>query len=121
MPPHRDLAAFDERAPTYDVGRHGRLHHEISQRTAGLATATASAPERILDVGCGTGYLLGLLAGRYPGADELVGVDPSAAMIEVAAGTPHDRRLRYAVAVAERLPSPDDAFDRVVTTTSFDH
>jgi ubiquinone/menaquinone biosynthesis C-methylase UbiE len=121
MPPHRDLAAFDERAPTYDEGRHGGLHHEISRRTAGLATAASVAPERVLDIGCGTGYLLGLLAARYPGAEELVGVDPSAAMIEVAGGTPHDERLRYAVAVAERLPYPDGAFDLVISTTSFDH
>ena len=121
MPPHRDLAAFDERASTYDQGRHARLHHEISARTAALAAATVTAPGRVLDVGCGTGYLLRLLARSYPNAIGLMGVDPAPTMVEVAEDTPHDARLGFAVAVAERLPHPDDTFDLVVSTTSFDH
>jgi ubiquinone/menaquinone biosynthesis C-methylase UbiE len=121
VPPHRDLAAFDERAATYDQGRHAQLHHEISTRTAALAAATVAAPGRVLDVGCGTGYLLRLLATWYPRAIELVGVDPAPTMVEVAEATPHDARLGFAVAVAERLPHPDGAFDLVVSTTSFDH
>ncbi len=121
MPPHRDVAAFDQRAATYDGGRHGGLHHEISRRTASLAAAQAGAPRRVLDVGCGTGYLLRLLAGRFPDATELVGVDPAPKMIEAAKTTTADRRLSYSVGVAEHLPGPDDRFDLVVSTTSFDH
>lgn len=30
MPPHRDLAAFDERARHYEEGWRGRLHLELS-------------------------------------------------------------------------------------------
>lgn len=37
MPHDRDIAAFDERAPGYETGWRGRLHHEIADRTAGLA------------------------------------------------------------------------------------
>jgi hypothetical protein len=33
MPPHRDLAAFNERAPGYEGGWRGKLHHEIAGRT----------------------------------------------------------------------------------------
>jgi ubiquinone/menaquinone biosynthesis C-methylase UbiE len=75
----------------------------------------------VLDVGCGTGYLLRLLARRCPHATELAGVDPAPSMISVAERAADDRRLRFTVGAAERLPYPDGAFDLVVSTTSFDH
>jgi ubiquinone/menaquinone biosynthesis C-methylase UbiE len=58
VPPERDLAAFDARATTYEGGWLGRLHHDIADRAADLAAWTSPAPRRVLDVGCGTGYLL---------------------------------------------------------------
>lgn len=76
---------------------------------------------RVLDVGCGPGYLLRLLAERCPQADELVGVDPAPGMISVATAAAEDDRLRFTPGTAERLPFPDGAFDLVVSTTSFDH
>jgi ubiquinone/menaquinone biosynthesis C-methylase UbiE len=57
MPAYRDLGAFDDRAAHYERGWRGRLHHRISQRTAEIATGMVASPERVLDVGCGTGYL----------------------------------------------------------------
>ena len=120
MPPHRDLAAFDDRAAVYDRGRRGRLHHDISDRTARLAIATAAPPRRVLDVGCGTGYLLRRLAGHFRDA-ELAGIDAAPRMIEIANSLGNDRRLRFAVGVAEQLPYPDRTFDLIVSTTSFDH
>jgi ubiquinone/menaquinone biosynthesis C-methylase UbiE len=121
MPPHRDLAAFERRAPDYDAGWLGRMHHEIADRTLSLALATTAAPQRILDVGCGTGYLLRRLATFCGDAIVLAGVDPAPAMIEAAKASADDERLGYSVGVAEHLPYPDDAFDLVVSTTSFDH
>ncbi|MCV7091857.1 class I SAM-dependent methyltransferase [Mycobacterium interjectum] len=76
MPPHRDLAAYNDRAPEYDHGWRGRLHHEITDRTAGLAVATIASPGSVLDVGCGTGHLLRTLASRYPGADSSAASTP---------------------------------------------
>jgi ubiquinone/menaquinone biosynthesis C-methylase UbiE len=121
VPPKRDLEAFDGRATRYEQGWLGRLHHEISDRTADLAISTCPGPLRLLDVGCGTGYLLVSLANRYPDASELVGIDPAPSMIKVATAAARDRRLSFSVGVAERLPYPDDNFDLVVSTTSFDH
>jgi ubiquinone/menaquinone biosynthesis C-methylase UbiE len=117
----RDIAAFDERARGYEDGWLGRLHHEIADRTADLALACMPAPQRILDVGCGTGYLLGRLAGGVPAAAELVGIDAAPAMIEVASAGNSDDRLRFSVGTAEQLRLPDGIFDLVVSTTSFDH
>ena len=121
MPPYRDVAAFDERAPGYEHGWRGRLHHDIASRAADLAVSVHAAPRRVLDVGCGTGYLLRLLAQRCPQATELAGIDAAPSMIEAAERAANDQRLRFTTGTAERLPYPDDAFDLVVSTTSFDH
>jgi len=121
MASDRDVAAFDERAPRYDDGWLGRLHHEIAERSAGLALRCEPAPQRILDIGCGTGYLLRRLAARAPGALELVGIDAAPTMIGVAETAAGDERLRFSVGVAEQLPYPGNTFDLVVSTTSFDH
>jgi ubiquinone/menaquinone biosynthesis C-methylase UbiE len=130
------VEAFDERSAGYEQGWLGRLHHEIADRTADVALAVAPSPARILDVGCGTGYLLRLLASRYPEAAELAGVDPAPGMIKVAAasaapaapgapgvpGAPAgDERLKFSAGVAEQLPYQDGSFDLVVSVTSFDH
>jgi ubiquinone/menaquinone biosynthesis C-methylase UbiE len=117
----RDVAAFAERAEGYDEGWLGRLHHEIADRTADLALAQVPAPRRVLDVGCGTGYLLRRIAARTPDAAELVGIDPAARMVRVAQEATADPRVRFLAGTAEQLPGPDGGFDLIVTTTSFDH
>jgi ubiquinone/menaquinone biosynthesis C-methylase UbiE len=117
----RDVAAFDARAGRYESGWLGRLHQQIADRTAELALAVAPAPQRILDVGCGTGYLLRELAARCPHAVELVGVDPARGMITTARAAAGDDRLRWVEGTAEKLAFPDRSFDLVVSTTSFDH
>jgi ubiquinone/menaquinone biosynthesis C-methylase UbiE len=97
------------------------MHHDIAGQAAELAVSVQGAPQRVLDVGCGTGYLLRLLAEQYPRATELAGIDAAPAMIETAEQAANDQRMRFTVGVAEQLPFPDGAFDLVVSTTSFDH
>ncbi len=97
------------------------MHRDIASRAADLALSVDPAPTRILDVGCGTGLLLRILAARLPDAEQLEGIDAAPGMIEVATSTDHDPRLSYSTGVAERLPFPDASFDLVVSTTSFDH
>ena len=121
MPPYRDLAAFNDRAPEYDRGWRGRLHHGIADRTANLAVATSASPSRVLDVGCGTGYLLRTLAGRYPDAQQLCGIDAAPQMISTASAFARDDRLSFTVGVAEEIGHPDGTFDLIVSSTSFDH
>jgi ubiquinone/menaquinone biosynthesis C-methylase UbiE len=118
----RDVAAFGARAAGYEDGWLGRLHREIADRCADFALARSPSPHRILDVGCGTGYLLRGLAQRCPAATELAGIDAAPEMIEAArraAGS--DGRLSFQTGLAERLPYPAGTFDLVLSTTSFDH
>jgi len=117
----RDVAAFGRRAQSYDQGWRGQMHHQIADRVAGLALARVPDPVRILDIGCGTGYLLGLLAAHVPQARILAGIDAAPEMIGAARATATDDRLLFLVGAAERLPWPDATFDLVVSTTSFDH
>jgi trans-aconitate methyltransferase len=95
MPHDRDVQAFDERR--------------------------VPAPRRVLDVGCGTGYVLRQLAARLPRASEFLGVNPAPKMIETARSASPDERLNFMPGTAERLPADECAYDLVVSTTSFDH
>ena len=117
----RDVEAFAERAPGYESGWLGKLHRDIVDRVVDIALACSPTPRRILDVGCGTGYLLRQVAARAPEAGELIGIDAAAAMIEVARANARDPRLQFSVGLAERLPYSDATFDLVVSATSFDH
>jgi ubiquinone/menaquinone biosynthesis C-methylase UbiE len=121
VPPYRDVAAFNARAARYDRGWRGRLHQEIADRTASLAVATVAAPNGVLDVGCGTGYLLRVLARRYPDTEQLAGIDAAPQMVSTAKAFTQDHRLTFSVGVAEDLGYPDETFDLIVSTTSFDH
>lgn len=118
---YRDVQAFADRAVGYEDGFRGQLHQEIATRAVDLALAWVPSPGRVLDVGCGTGLVLGELARRAPGAVELTGVDPAQAMVDVATAQAADRRLTYRPAAAESLPFPEASFDLVVSATSFDH
>ena len=67
--------------------------------------------ERVLDVGCGTGQLTGVLDAETPADATVVGCDAVTELLSVA------RAETDAVTVggdATRLPFPDDAFDCVV-------
>lgn len=121
MPFDRDVRPFDDRSAQYEEGWRGQLHREIVDRALDAATRVDRSPRRVLDVGCGTGQLLRLLAERSPGTQELAGVDPAPRMIEVASSTATDDRVSFSIGTAERLPYPNSRFELVVSTTSFDH
>ena len=78
--------------------------------------------ERLLDIGTGTGQLaLGALV-RWPAAT-VVGLDPSAGMLEVASATADERlgpedRLRFEIvaALADAMPFDDGAFDAALSS-----
>ena len=87
-----------------------------------IGAAGVQPGQRVLDVGCGTGYFARLLA-RAVGPDGLVvGIDPSTEMIA------HARRkagragnCQFRVGTAESLDFPDDHFEVVVSSLVLHH
>jgi ubiquinone/menaquinone biosynthesis C-methylase UbiE len=67
-----------------------------------------------LDVGCGTGALVDAVA-RLGAPSEVVGVDPSKGYVEHAQERTADRRIRFEVADAAKLPFEDASFDAVTS------
>lgn len=117
----RDIEDFNARASGYDGGWLGRWHASVATKTSHVAAGAAPGARSIADIGCGTGHLLRVLSDELPSARDLVGIDPAAAMLEIAQQAESDSRVRYVIGVAEALPLPDASLDLIVTTTSFDH
>jgi len=110
----RDIEFFDRVATRYDTHWIQWFARPIHARLL----RGVDAPEAVLDIGCGTGALLGELGVRWPRAS-LAGIDAAPGMAAAAR-----RRLPGADirdGVAESLPWPEGAFDLVVTTLSFHH
>lgn len=96
-------------APLYD-----RLFGAVFEpgRRALAAAATSLNPGSLLEVGVGTGLTLG----RYPVGCEIVGIDVSNEMLDIArlrAETIPDRNIQLAVMNAEAMDFPDGYFDCV--------
>jgi malonyl-CoA O-methyltransferase len=110
--------AFSRAAPRYDA--HAVVQREIGKRLVEHLEGIRIAPERILDLGCGTGAGFAALEQRFPAA-RIVGLDLALAMLRQAhARTPWWRRVvpgratpALACADAERLPFAAGAFDFV--------
>ncbi len=109
---------FDCAASRYD--QYAVLQQEISRRLVERFDYIRLSPQRILDVGCGTGDLSGRLMKRYPQA-QVVGMDFSLQMARVfRRKIPWTRKLRknvYTVcADAEQLVFAGQRFDLVVSS-----
>jgi ubiquinone/menaquinone biosynthesis C-methylase UbiE len=119
---HRhDVDRFNRWASGYDQHWMQRIIFEPVQRTVlKLAAEQVPQPGAILDVGCGTGKLLGLAQRRFPGA-QLAGVDAAIEMVRQAQASDATGNIRFQQAMAEELPFPDDSFDLVFSTMTFHH
>ncbi|GAA4927030.1 class I SAM-dependent methyltransferase [Streptomonospora halophila] len=86
-----------------------------------LAALAPGAYRSVLEVGCGPGVLLGLLASA-PGVEEVAGVDPSQRMVSMSrrrnAAALRAGRLRVHPGSAGATGEPDAAFDLVVTVNT---
>jgi SAM-dependent methyltransferase len=115
------------RHETYTHGHTPTVVRQHSRRTAEEAAAFL-LPElapgmRLLDVGCGPGSITRGLAERVaPG--EVVGLDPSGEILEVARQEAAARglaNLRYQAGSVYALPFPDGAFDVAYAHQVFQH
>lgn len=75
--------------------------------------ASLPQPRAVLDLACGDGYLLELLAQRLPSA-ELIGVDMTSQELEVAQKRGLPERVRMVEARVEALPLDDASVDAAV-------
>jgi ubiquinone/menaquinone biosynthesis C-methylase UbiE len=79
---------------------------------------------RLVDIGCGPGYLLGVIGRRFRRL-QLMGIDISKTMVEAAHRSLAHKGLGSRVAFREgdieRLPLQDDSVDFIVSTFSLHH
>lgn len=94
------------------------LYRALNRRLVELAEVAAG--RRVLDLACGTGATTLACLAVLPTDGEVVGVDASAAMVEVAEAVVSDPRARFLVAPAagvERVV--EGPFDRVLSNAAF--
>ena len=108
--------SFHRQATDYDG--HAVVQGRVVQRLIGLLQAQRVAPERLLDVGAGTGKLLARLRDLYPAAFA-VGADLALGMCRAASVNVPAERARLVNADAEKLPFAAGAFDLVLSTSTF--
>ena len=105
---------FSERAGGWDE-RTGAGGVEHLAPLAAAVLHVDRAPERILDVGCGTGEGTLFLAREFPQA-RVRGVDLAEEMIRAAVakvGLDPEGRIAFKLGDASHLPFPDESFDLV--------
>jgi ubiquinone/menaquinone biosynthesis C-methylase UbiE len=73
----------------------------------------------VLDLGCGTGRFSQVLASRFDA--DVVGIDPSAKMLEQALAKHPGSRARYAMGRGEQIPLPGSSVDLVFMSMVFHH
>lgn len=109
--------AFDRAAGRYE--REAGLQREIGLELLDRLAPVRIAPERIVDLGCGTGELSRRLAGMYRQA-EVVGVDFAPAMLRRVRGWRLlGNRPRPVGADITRLPLADASVDLAVSNLAF--
>lgn len=108
-------AFFDRAAASWDSRAGVGSFERLEALANGLGSVTVR-PERVLDLGCGTGESTLFLAREYPTAG-IRGVDLSPEMVRRAGrrlGLDPSARVSFRVADAASLPWPDGSFDLVV-------
>ena len=111
-----DETLFAGSARHYDQGR---LPYPAGLREAFASMADLDGRPRLIDVGCGPGTVALLLSGLF---DDVVGVDPDAAMLHEAARLAEERGVEHVTwvrAMAEELPAGLGRFRYATFAQSF--
>ena len=108
---------FDDLAELYE--RFAHVRDSATSPVRSWLTAQLSTGARAIDVGCGGGNNCGLLAERY---DEVVGVDISRKMLDIARTKTTRVPVRYECRSATDLtPDQDGRFDLVMSVNAVFH
>ena len=92
-------------------------HSDITDQTLGLMDFKPT--DRVLDLGCGTGWASRRLARMVP-EGEVVGIDVADEMLRRAEQASSGiANVRYLWGSAEKIPAADNSFDKVLSVESF--
>jgi ubiquinone/menaquinone biosynthesis C-methylase UbiE len=87
-----------------------------------LAAASGARPgDRVLDVGCGSGYFTRVMAQAVAPDGTAQGVDPSGEAIAQAKSLTRLANCTFSDGVAEALDAPDGSYDVVVSSLTIHH
>jgi len=106
----------------YDLGCY-LVGMGASFRRKTLQLAQLQSGEHVLDVGCGTGVLTRLAAQEVGSEGEVIGIDASAEMIQVAkrCAVKVHSKANFQLGVVESLPFEDERFDIVLSSMMLHH
>jgi ubiquinone/menaquinone biosynthesis C-methylase UbiE len=107
---------FGRVARFYDMGLRAAFHlvgGEVAFRCKIVEMANVRAGNNVLDVSCGTGTLVSLLASCAGPDGHVVGIDLSEQMLEVAKSKVWADQVEFVRGNAEDIPFQDSFFDRV--------
>jgi len=107
---------YDLSAPVFFLGTRRPSYRAL------MEAAGVKAGDQTLDIGCGPGYFVRMLADRVGAAGAAVGLDAAPEMVEYARRKA--RRLpncRFESGPAEALPFPDGSFDVVLSSLVMHH
>ncbi|MFZ5646167.1 MAG: malonyl-ACP O-methyltransferase BioC [Bacillota bacterium] len=109
---------FSQNAATYDryAGVQKRMAHRLMAEID-LEKREKTEGMRILEVGCGTGYLTGMLCRCFPGA-RITAVDIAPGMIEVAKKRTAGHPVNFCCGDIEEL-TPEGEYELVVSNATF--
>ena len=93
-----------------------RTRDIVAQRRETIRHLGLSAGERVLDIGCGPGFLCEEMSGIVGHGGAVVGIDISPDLVQLCNRRAHPAWLSYTVGDATRLDQADASFDVVVCT-----
>jgi ubiquinone/menaquinone biosynthesis C-methylase UbiE len=114
-----NIKKWDRRAETYDDRRFN--YFRFMQKRL-LSLLELKGGQRLLDLGCGTGWAVRYAARLVNQQGEFYGIDISPRMIEkVKASSSDYKNVHFYQANAEQLPFQDNFFDFIICSNSFHH
>jgi SAM-dependent methyltransferase len=128
LSPWRDSKGLDDKQAREHGARlelRAAAESEVATREEYVGLLGITPGERVLDIGCGSGAVTRTLARRVAPGGRAVGMDASAALLEVARELANKAGLGATIEFKEgdcrALPFPDASFDAVVAATTLSH
>lgn len=109
-------SSFDRAADSYDA--HAVLQHEVGKRLLERVEYLRQDPERVLDVGCGTGVATRELQAGFPGAG-VIALDWSTGMLARVANSTRSTAPLALCADMQALPLASRSIDLVYSNLAF--